>query len=157
VTIRRAILFTALASVAALLMIPFRVPAQLSGISKAKGFRWAPEYYPASNGVQRYKTMITGAEGLFAGNGIILVSFPRIESYKEDGSLEWVATSVDATVDMFSKIASGTNVVAYRTGDTNFYVTGRGFQWHQTNGTIILSNQTYTWINRAAVTNSPLK
>lgn len=127
------------------------------GITTAKGFKWAPEYYPATNGVQRYKSLITGSEGQFLSNGVIRVNYPRIESFRPDGSVEWVVSAVEALVDMFGKTATGTNLVSFRTGDTNLYLSGRGFLWKHTNATIILSNQTYTWVNRAGLTNSPKK
>jgi hypothetical protein len=97
--------------------------------------------------------MVTGSEGRFLSNNIVFVSEPRIESFRQDGSLEWVATAMDAFVNMTARTANGTNVIAFRTAETNLYLTGRGFLWQQTNKVLILSNQTYTWFDRS--TNSP--
>ena len=126
---------------------PFR------NVARAKGFKWAPGYYPATNGVQHPMAMVTGSEGRFLSNNIVFVSEPRIESFRQDGSLEWVATALDAFVNMTARTASGTNVICFRTADTNLYLSGRGFLWQQTNRVLILSNQTYTWFDRT--TNAP--
>lgn len=126
---------------------PFR------NVARAKGFKWAAGYYPATNGVQHPTAMVIGSEGRFLSNNIVYVSDPRIESYRPDGSLEWVATAIDAFVDMSGRSASGTNVLSFRTAETNLYLSGRGFLWQQATKVLILSNQTYTWFDRT--TNSP--
>lgn len=125
--------------------------------TRAKGFRWAPDYYRATNGTQLPKALVSGADARFLSNDLVLVTNPRIESFRPDGSLDWVATSVDALINRETQTASGTNVISFRTADTNLFLTGLGFLWQHSNNVLILSNRTYTWINRSKMTNSPSK
>jgi hypothetical protein len=118
--------------------------------TRAIGFKWAAEYYPTTNGIQRPKALLTGTEARYVTNGIVFVIHPRIESFREDGTLEWVATSIDAVVDMFAHTAAGTNTASFVTAETNLYLTGHGFLWLSTNSMLILSNHTYTWVDRNA-------
>jgi hypothetical protein len=130
--------------------------ADSSAARRPKGFKLV-DYYSNTGGVQRIRSVLTGSEGELLTNGMIFLVHPRIETYREDGALEWVATSLDATVSREARIAVGTNLVSFRSGDTNFYVAGRGFLWQQSNSVLIVSNQSYVWISQTSLTNSPSK
>jgi hypothetical protein len=127
-----------------------------SVVRRPKGFKLV-DYYSSTGGLQRIKSILTGSEGELLTNGLVFLTNPRIETYREDGVLEWVATSLDALVNREARVAVGTNLVSFRSGDTNFYQSGRGFLWQQTNSVLIVSNQSYTWIAQKALTNSPSK
>jgi hypothetical protein len=129
--------------------------AQFGKIERARGFK-LPRYYPATNGVQRLQALLTSSEAQMLTNGFFYLVNPRIESYREDGVLEWVAQSIDAVVSMNTQAVAGTNDVMFRTATTNLFVTGRGFLWQHTNSVLILSNQTRTWIDKAAVTDNSI-
>jgi len=118
-----------------------------------KGFK-VVDFYPASNGVQKVKTMITGTEAQPLSNDFIYLTLPRITSYREDGKLQWIATSLDALVNLKTHSAEGTNISSFRTADTNMFGSAVGFLWQQADGVLILSNNTYTWVNRTAFHNS---
>ena len=128
--------------------------SQLTRVGNAKSFT-LPDYYPASNGVQKLRAVLTGSEAQSISNGYFFLRQPRIENYRPDGSLDWVAIADDAVVSMFTHSASGTNHLVFQTADTNVVVTARGFLWQQTEGVLILSNQT-TWIDRARFTNAQI-
>ncbi len=140
----------------ALLTFALTATAQFGGIDRAKGFK-LPDYYSSPNGVQKLKSLLTGMEGGFVTNDVIFLINPRIEHYGEDGSLIGVATAMDALVNLRTRTASGTNMISFRNGNTNLFHAGRGFFWQQSNSFLIVSNQSYTWINRAALTNLPSK
>lgn len=138
----------------AVLAAAFSSPAQLGQLERAKGFKLV-DFYSGSVGAQQKKTVLTGSEGRILTNNLIYLLHPRIEHYKEDGSLLGVATAVDAFVNVQSHMAYGTNMISFRSAETNLYLNGRGFLWQQSNAVLIISNQSYTWINKAAFANSP--
>ncbi len=144
------------AGLAAVVVLGFTASAQLTRLDRAKGFK-LPEYFPATNGMQKLKTLLTGSEAQLVSAGVFRLTDPRIEGYSEAGQLDWVAASLEATVNMASRnvTVTGTNQVIFRTASTNFFVTGRGFLWQQSNSVLILSNETRTWIDKAAMTNVP--
>jgi len=117
-----------------------------------------PDYYPSSNGVRRLKTRVVGAEARLLSNGVFALKEPRLESYREDGvTLEWVAVSPECTVNMKTKLVRGNTNMFFHTADEQLFLTGTGFLWQQTNSVLILSNETRTWIDKQAMTNSQTK
>lgn len=117
-----------------------------------------PDYHPSSNGVRRLKTRLSGAEARILSNGIFALKQPRLESYREDGiTLDWVAVSPECTVDMKTKLVRGNTNIFFHTADEQLFLSGIGFLLQQTNSVLILSNQTRTWIDRQALTNTPTK
>lgn len=128
-----------------------------TGVNRPKGFKLVDYFPTSSNGVQRIRSILTGSEGELLTNGLIYLVNPRIESFREDGNLDFVATSLDAIVDREGRSARGTNLVSGRTADTNAFFSGRGFQWQQSNSVLIVLDESYTWVNIAAMTNSRSK
>jgi hypothetical protein len=117
-----------------------------------------PDYYPSTNGVRRLKTRVVGAEARFVSNGVFALKHPRIESYREDGAtLEWVAVSPECIVNMKSKVVYGRTNMFFHTADEQLFLSGSGFLWQQTNSVLILSNETRTWIDKQAMTNTQAK
>jgi hypothetical protein len=117
-----------------------------------------PDYYPSSNGVRRLKTRVTGTEARILSNGVFALKQPRLESYREDGTtLEWVAVSPECTVEMKTKLVRGNTNMYFHTADERLFLSGIGFLLQQTNSVLILSNQTFTWIDRQALTNAQTK
>ncbi|HMJ91390.1 MAG TPA: hypothetical protein VK530_16325 [Candidatus Acidoferrum sp.] len=129
---------------------------QITGIEPLKGFKLV-DYYHSPSGKQTKKAVLTAAEGRIITTEIYYLVHPRIEHYNEDGSLLGVATAVDAMIDLPANIVWGTNVISFRGAETNLYLTGRGFLWQPSNTVLIISNQSYTWIDRTRFTNSPSK
>ena len=117
-----------------------------------------PDYYPSSNGVRRLKTRVSGAEARMLSNGVFALKQTRLESYREDGTtLEWVAVSPQCVVDMKSKSVRGNTNLFYHTADEQLFLSCVGFLWQQTNSVLITSNDTRTWIDKQALTNSHSK
>ncbi len=140
-----------LATTAVWLVLLLFARAQTAMFKGGTDFRLPLEYYPASNGVVRLKTLLTGAkfEPLSNRINVITLTRPRIENYSEDGTtLMWTATSPKCTVNTTTRQVSGPTNVYFRTADDRHYLTGVGFLWQQSNSVLILSNQTFTWIDR---------
>ena len=117
-----------------------------------------PDYYPSSNGVRRLKRRVTGAEARILTNNVFALKQARLESYGEDGTtLEWVAVSPECTVEMKTKVVRGNTNMYFHTADERLFLTGIGFLLQQTNNVLILSNQTFTWIDKQALTNAQTK
>jgi hypothetical protein len=129
--------------------------AQTSRITEAKDFK-LPLFYPSTAGVQRIKTVIAGERWRFVTNGLVHLTRPGITNYRPDGTLEWIATSPECTVDINTKEARGSTNVFFRTADDRLFQTGVGFLWQQNNSVLIVSNQVRTWIDRQALTKTAL-
>ena len=125
--------------------------AQNSKISEAKDFK-LPLYYPSTAGVQRIKTIIAGERWRFVTNGLVLLTKPGITNYRPDGTLEWIVTSPECTVDINTKTARGNTNLFFRTADNRVFQSGVGFLWQQSNSVLIVSNQAHTWIDKQALT-----
>lgn len=139
------------ATLAAALMLPQPGEAQFSKITEAKDFK-LPLFYPASNGVQRIKTVIAGERWRFVTNGIVHLIKPGITNYHPDGTMEWIAIAPECTVNVNTKEASGHTNIYFRTADSRFVQTGVGFLWKQSDSVLIVSNKVHTWIDKQALT-----
>lgn len=117
-----------------------------------------PEYHPSSNGVRRLKTKVSGAEARILSNGVFALKHPRLESYREDGTtLEWVAVSPECIVNMKTRVVRGNTNMYFHTADEQLFLSGIGFLCQLTNSVLILYDQTHTWIDKQALTNSQTK
>ena len=138
-----------------LAVFPSLVTGAEAKIGTGKDFKF-PDYYAASNGVRRLRTLVTGTEAQFAtnDNALITLKKPRLESYAPDGKLEWTATSPECTVNIRTKEVRGNTNLTFQTADERFQQTGVGFLWQQTNSVLIIFDQSHTQIDRDAMTNN---
>ena len=116
----------------------------------------APEYYPTSNGVRRLKSVVAGSEYHFVTNGIVWLQDPRLTNFAPDGRIEWTVASPECTVNINTREVHGSTNMTFQTADERLFISGVGFFWQQTNSMLILSNQSYTWIDKRALTNKAL-
>ncbi|HTD68147.1 MAG TPA: LptA/OstA family protein [Candidatus Limnocylindria bacterium] len=147
-----------LATPAVALCLVIFARAQTAMFKGGTDFRLPLEYHPASNGVVRLKTLLTGAKFQTVSNSISVITLtrPRIENYREDGTtLIWTAISPECIVNTATRQVSGPTNIFFRTADNRHYLTGVGFLWQQSNSVLILSNQTFTWIDRQDLSSSP--
>lgn len=142
----------------AIVTLAFGAMAQFTAVNHAKGFK-LPAYYSTPSGTQKIKFLLTGTEGRILSNNVDIVFLinPRIEHYREDGTFDSVVTAADALVNIHTQSAVSTNHVSYRSADTNFFLSGKGFLWQPSNSVLIISNQSYTSIAKTMFTNSPSK
>jgi hypothetical protein len=116
----------------------------------------APEYYPASNGVRRLKSVVAGSEYRFITNGIVWLQDPRLTNFSPEGIIEWTVTAPECTVNINTREVNGRTNMVFRTADERLFISGVGFFWQHTNSMLILSNQSFTWIDKRALTNKAL-
>ncbi|HWN96996.1 MAG TPA: hypothetical protein VNT99_18345 [Methylomirabilota bacterium] len=127
------------------------LPAQGAQYYPGKNFM-APEYYPASNGIRRLKNVIAGSEYHFMTNGTIWLLNPRLTNFAQDGKVEWTVVSPECTYNINTREVYGNTNMTFRTADEILFLSGVGFLWQQSNAMLILSNQSYTWIDKRALT-----
>jgi hypothetical protein len=139
-----------LASAVALFAGDIPLRAQSTQFLPGKNFM-APEYYPASNGVRRLKNVVAGSEYRFVTNDIIWLQNPRLTNYALDGTIEWTVASPECTLNVTTKEVRGNTNMTFRTADERLFISGVGFLWQQTNSMLILSNQSFTWIDKQAL------
>ena len=129
--------------------------AQLPRTGVGKDFMY-PEYWPLTTGVARKKSVVTAKEYQLLTNNLAALTQARIDFYNKDGTnLEWSATAHQAVVDLTARQVSGDEKAFFRTADGRLFVSGTGFLWQPTNGLLILSNNTFTWMELS--TNTSLK
>jgi lipopolysaccharide export system protein LptA len=129
--------------------------AQITRTGVGKNFMF-PDYYPATNGVARKKSVVTGTEYRLVTNNIIALTRPRMEFFRPDGSnLQWTAIAREAVVDINTREVGGSSNAFFRTSDDAFFMTGMGFLWQQSNSVLIISNNSFAWIDIR--TNAPAK
>ena len=127
--------------------------AQNTQFKPGKNFM-APAYYPASNGVRRLKFVLSGSEYQLMTNNIVWLQNPRLTNYTPDGKVEWTVASQECTFDVSTKEVRGNTNMTFRTADERLFISGVGFFWQQTNSMLILSNQSFTWIDKRAMTSA---
>ena len=149
------VFFFLLLATAAALCWTTAAHAQATKLVTGTNFK-LPVYYPSSNGVQKIKTVVSGEKWRFATNGIVHLIKPGITNYLPDGSIEWIATSPECTVEINTKVARGHTNIFFKTADDRFYQTAVGFLWQQSNSVLIVSNQVQTWIDKQALTKTAL-
>ena len=105
------------------------------------------------------KTLVTGREAEFVGNNMNVVRLKdtTLTNYSPEGQLEWVVRSPECTVNVNTREVHGITNMFFHTADEKLFLSGVGFLWQHTNSVLILSNQVSTWIDKTALTNSPLK
>jgi hypothetical protein len=124
--------------------------AQSTQFLPGKSFT-APAYYPASNGVRRLKFVLTGSEYQLVSNNLVMLQNPRLTNYTPDGKVEWTVVSPECLYDITTREVRGNTNMIFRTADERLYISGVGFLWQQTNTMLILSNQSFTWIDKRAL------
>jgi hypothetical protein len=152
---RNALAVLAILALVAALCWATSARAQATKLVMGTNFK-LPVYYPSSNGVQKIKTVVSGEKWRFATNGIVHLIKPGITNYQPDGSIEWIATSPECTVEINTKVARGHTNIFFKTADDRFFQTGVGFLWQQSNSVLIVSNQVRTWIDKQALTKTAL-
>ena len=129
--------------------------AQNTQLKPGKDFI-APKYSSDSNGVRRLQNVLAGSEHRFITNNIIWLQNPRLTNFTPEGKVEWVVTSPECTVNISTMEVHGNTNMTFQTADERLFISGVGFLWQQTNSMLILSNQSFTWIDKRALTNNAL-
>jgi hypothetical protein len=116
-----------------------------------------PDYYPASNGVRRIKTLVTSSSAQMQSQGVFLLQNASITNYTVAGQPSWTAFAPVALLNLGTGEVSGPTNVVMRTADQRFFLRGVGFLFQRTNMMLTLSNDVFTWIDRNSLTNLPTR
>ncbi len=139
------------AAMAALVALAISIWAQSTQFDPGKNVMF-PDYYPSTNGIRRLKSVVVGSEYRYDTNGLIWLANPRLTNFNPDGKVEWIVSSAECTLNLKTKSVHGNTNMTFRTADENLFISGVGFLWQQSNAMLILSNQSFTWIDKHALT-----
>jgi hypothetical protein len=140
---------------AGLLLLPaVLLVAAEAKIGAGKNFMF-PDYYPASNGVRRLKSVVAGEEARFVSNSVIALKNPKLTNFTPETKVEWTATTGECTVNIGTREVNGSTNLVFQTADERLFLSGEGFLWQQSRSLLILSNNVFTWIDKTVLTNKP--
>lgn len=101
----------------------------------------------------RKKTLI---EGKTAKSGATTGSFTltelRLETYRDNGQVDMVASAPECTLDMNARVASSSGPLQATTADGRLSISGEGFSYDQKNSRLVISNRVHTIIRREFLT-----
>ena len=124
--------------------------AQSTSLGKVLNVK-VPDYYSTGRGAKTnaLRSLLSGAEASPRGLSLqVDIRGLKIEHYRPDGRLEAVIRSPACVFDAVAHIAWSAGPLELATGDGLSTIRGEGFLWQQTNGVLIISNQTETVLHR---------
>jgi lipopolysaccharide export system protein LptA len=128
-----------LLSVAGLMLLPGGLPTHSQptvGGSITGGWK-LPQYDDAN----RLRSLISGQSvQALPGSTTLRVEALRLEFFREDGAVEFVAEAPDCTFDLQTRIASSAGPLRARTADQRLVLSGTGFLARPDTSTLVLSN-----------------
>jgi hypothetical protein len=104
-----------------------------------------PEFYPAPNQKQ-LKSLVQGAVAEPSPDGLIKITKLRVETFKEDGTLEGVVEAPECVYNLKLRQASSAGRIEAQTGDGRMRLEGDGFLLTVTNKSLTISNNVRTVI-----------
>jgi len=136
---------------AVLILFVFLVPgfyavrAQQNGVQHASDFT-SVEYYAAPR-AQQMKSRLSGAEAQPLSGGLLAIKQLNLESFDENGHLEWVVSAPDCVYDTQNGTANSSGHLQLAAGDGKFRVEGDGFLWRRNDSSLNISNRVQTVID----------
>lgn len=100
------------------------------------------------------KLRITGVEAQQQSGGRYLIRKLKLETFRETGQREIVIEAPECLYDSPKRVASSPGPLQVQSGDGRVSVAGEGFLWEQSRGSLTISNQIRSVIQRAP-TNAP--
>lgn len=103
-----------------------------------------PEYERATGQI---KSLLTGDTAVQVEGGMMLITGMRMETYKYDGGTQKVDLIIEAPECLFSfrtHVASSDGPMTLRRADGDASLSGRGFEWHQRESYLTISNNVKT-------------
>jgi hypothetical protein len=104
-----------------------------------------PEFYPAPKQKQ-LKSLVRGAVAEPGPNDTIKITRLRVETFKEDGTLEGVVEAPECSYNLKTREASSPGPIEAQTGDGRMRIAGEGFLLTVTNKSLTISNNVRTVI-----------
>lgn len=100
--------------------------------------------YPAFDDNNRLETLLTGESFELISANQLLVHQLRLESYKENGDVDFIVTAPECLFDRVSKQAWSTNQLHVKATDEQFSIQGTGFLWDMDHSLLHISNSVHT-------------
>lgn len=104
-----------------------------------------PEFYDAPSNPPM-KSLLQGADVFPQTNGQFLVKGLKIQTFREDGTGEFVLGARDCMYDASLRTAASAGPLEIRTADGRFLTRGEGFLWQQSASVLTISNRVRTVI-----------
>jgi hypothetical protein len=105
-----------------------------------------PEYYPAPK-QRQLKSLLRGAVAEPNARGEVKITTLRVESYREDGTVESIVEAPECVYNYKTREASSAGPIQARTGDGRMQIDGEGFLLVLTNKSLTISNNVRTVIH----------
>lgn len=112
-----------------------------------------PEYYDMPHEKQM-KSLLQGEEAHPLGEGKVLIKKLRLETFREDGTGEFILRADDCLYDSEKRSAASPGPLEMKTADGRFFTEGEGFLWQERESLLTISNRVHTII-RIGRTESP--
>ena len=116
-------------------------PALLGPANRLK----VPEFYPAPNQKQ-FKSLVQSATAEPINEDEVRATQVRVETFKEDGTLESVVEAPECIYNFKSRSIHSAGPIEAHTGDGRMRIQGEGFQLTLTNKSLTISNNVRTVI-----------
>src|SRR2546430_12838037 len=100
---------------------------------------------------QQLKSLIEGARWRHQGSQTVVYD-AKVQSFRTNGAVQIIIEAPESFYDETRKAVNSSGPVQFRTADGQFFLSGVGFLWLQTNSTLYISNQVKTVV---LSTNSP--
>jgi hypothetical protein len=127
------------------------VRAQQNGLSRASDFTSVEYFDPPHQ--QQIKSRLSGAEAQPLPGGLLAIKQLKLESFDENGNLEWIVGAPECVYDTMNATANSSGHLQLASGDGKFRVEGDGFLWQRNAQSLTISNRVQTVIeNKAAKT-----
>jgi hypothetical protein len=145
--------FCWLAGAMLLLLAPPAVRAQQPAqkLPTGHGRDFTTESYFEAPHEQQVKLRLSGAEVTSLPGSLQDIRLMRIETFREDGTLEMTVRAPQCTFAPFDGVANSAGRLELETGDGKFHVEGEGFLWRQNDQFLTISNRVRTVIEMPAV------
>ena len=104
-----------------------------------------PEFYEAPNNKQ-LKSLLVGATAEPNASGDVKITGLRVETYREDGTVESVVEAPECVYNYKTRQASSAGHIRAHTGDGRMSLEGDGFLLTITNKSLTISNNIRTVI-----------
>jgi hypothetical protein len=122
----------------------YAVRAQQNGAGHASDFT-SFDYFDAPH-AQQIKSRLSGAEAQPLSGGLLAIKQLKLESFGEDGKLEWTVSAPECVYDTMNATASSSGHLHLALGDGKFSVEGDGFLWRRNGQSLNISNRVQTVI-----------
>ena len=123
-------------------------PSQQDATSHASDFVSVEYFDPPHE--QQIKSRMSGAEAQPLSNGLLAIKQLKLESYGEDGRLEWTVSAPECVYDTMNDTASSSGHLQVASGDGKLSIEGDGFLWRRNAQSLTISNRVQTVLESEA-------